>query len=140
MTATMQPPATSNTPSPTHSATIPHPSKDSARPAGKRVQTPPPGTIKRSVTIMLPRDEVMAAWRKTDFPEDAEFSDAPGDQGTMITVMIPDAAPKTALGSAFETLMRKNPADAVEKALRHFKEMTEAGEIPSTDGQPSGKR
>lgn len=140
MTATMNPPATSNTPDPAHTADIPHPSTDHARPEGKRIQVPPPGTINRSVTINRSRDEVTAAWRKTEFPADANIRDATGDLGTVVTVIIPDAAPKSALGSAFETLMRKNPADAVEKALCHFKEMMEAGEIPSTDGQPSGKR
>lgn len=121
-------------------ATIPHPSTDHAHREGTRIEAPPRGTIKRSVTLMCPRDEVIAAWRKANFPEDADFRDAPGDHGTVVTVVIPDAAPTTALGSAFETLMRDNPADAVEKALRHFKEQTETGEIPSTDGQPSGSR
>lgn len=132
MTATMHDASTD--------ATIPHPSTDHGRPEGKRIQVPPRGTIKRAITIMCPRDQVMQAWRNTEFPQDADFSDAPGDRGTVITVVIPNAAPKTALGSAFESLMRDNPADAVEKALRHFKELTETGEIPSTDGQPSGKR
>ncbi|MGI8509059.1 MAG: hypothetical protein ACR2MQ_07015 [Gemmatimonadaceae bacterium] len=140
MTGTVQPPATSNETSRAHTADIPHPSTDRGHAEGKRIQTPPRGTIKRSITVNRPRDEVIAAWRKTDFPADADFRDAPGDHGTVITVTIPDATPKTALGSAFETLMRKNPSDAVVKALEHFREMTEAGEIPTTDGQPSGKR
>lgn len=140
MTATIQPPTTSSNPSPAHTASIPHPSRDNVRPEGKRIQAPPKGTIKRSVTVMCPRDQAVTAWRDIEFPEDADFRDAPGDHGTIVTVTIPDAAPKTAFGSAFETLMRKDPSDPVEKALRHFREMTEAGEIPTTDGQPTGKR
>jgi uncharacterized membrane protein len=105
-----------------------------------RLEAPPRGTIMRATTVMLDRDRVIAAWRDSGFPEDAAFSTAPGDRGTVVTVTIPHAAPTTALGSAFETLMRKNPADAVEKALMRFKAKLEAGEAPSTEGQPTGER
>lgn len=121
-------------------ATIPRAENKGAQRNGTRIAPPPRGTIKRSVTVLCSEDEARQAWRDMKYPTDATFSTAPGDQGTMVTVVIQDGAPSTALGSAVEMLMRTNPADAVEEALRHFREQVETGEIPSTDGQPSGKR
>jgi uncharacterized membrane protein len=121
-------------------ATLPEAHSETGNRRGLRIEVPPAGTIKRSTTVMLPRDQVMVAWQAAGMPADATFSDAPGDKGTTLTVVIPDGAPTTALGSAFETLMKKNPADAVEKSLMQFKAKLETGEIPTTDGQPSGRR
>lgn len=127
-----------NHPLPT--AAIPALQSVGARPVGERFEPPPKGTIKRSVTVLCTREEARDAWQKMEFTEDALFSEAPGDRGTIVTVTIPDEAPETALGAAFATLMRNNPADAVAKALMHYKAQLETGEIPTTDGQPSGKK
>lgn len=61
--------------------------------------TPTRHHLMRATTIMVERDRVMAAWRESEFTEDATFSKAPGDRGTVVTVAIPHAAQTTALGS-----------------------------------------
>lgn len=44
------------------------------------------------------------------------------------------------LASAWGTFVGRNPKQAVIENLRHFKARIETGEIPRTDGQPSGPR
>jgi hypothetical protein len=44
------------------------------------------------------------------------------------------------LASAWETLVGRNPKQAVIENLRHFKAFAETGEIPRTQGQPHGSR
>ena len=44
------------------------------------------------------------------------------------------------LTSAWETLVARNPKQAVIENLRHFKALAETGEIPRTQGQPHGPR
>jgi hypothetical protein len=44
------------------------------------------------------------------------------------------------LTSAWETLVGRDPKQAVIENLRHFKALAETGEIPRTQGQPHGDR
>lgn len=106
---------------------------------GARLVPPPRGTIKETIEIMKARDEVVRAWRDAGLP-DAEFKPAPGDHGTTITVTIPNAAPETAIGTAVANLTNNNPASDLADKMRKFKSSTEAGEVPTTEGQSSGRK
>jgi uncharacterized membrane protein len=66
------------------------------------------------------------------------FDRAPGDRGTIVTVLQEFRMGKWA--SAWETLFGRNPKQAVVENLRHFKALAETGEIPTTQGQPHGPR
>jgi hypothetical protein len=44
------------------------------------------------------------------------------------------------LASAWETIIGRNPKQAVIENLRHSKALAETGEIPRTEGQPHGPR
>jgi uncharacterized membrane protein len=66
------------------------------------------------------------------------FDMAPAGRGTMVVVLQEFRMGK--LASAWETLVGRNPKQAVIENLRHFKALAEAGEIPRTDGQPHGPR
>ena len=44
------------------------------------------------------------------------------------------------LASAWETLVGRNPKQAVIENLRHFKALAETGEIPRVEPQPHGER
>jgi uncharacterized membrane protein len=66
------------------------------------------------------------------------FELAPGGHGSMVTVLQEFRMGK--LASAWETFVGRNPKQAVIENLRHFKALIETGEIPRTDGQPSGPR
>ena len=66
------------------------------------------------------------------------FEDAPGGRGTLVTVLQEFRMGKIA--SAWETLVGRNPKQAVIENLRHFKAWPKRGEIPTTKGQPHGDR
>jgi hypothetical protein len=66
------------------------------------------------------------------------FEDAPGARGTIVTVLQEFRLGK--LASAWETLVGRNPKQAVIENLRHFKSLAETGEIPRTKGQAHGPR
>jgi uncharacterized membrane protein len=66
------------------------------------------------------------------------FDAAPGDRGTLVTVLQEFRIGKIA--NVWETMVGRNPKQSVIENLRHFKAFAETGEIPRTQGQPSGPR
>lgn len=60
--------------------------------------------------------------------------------GTEVTVTMQYAPPAGKLGAAVAWLMGRAPASEVREDLRRLKHVMEAGEVPSTDGQPAGAR
>jgi uncharacterized membrane protein len=67
------------------------------------------------------------------------FRTAPGDRGTIVTASIRYEA-SGAIAKAAAAIFGKNPAFALREDLRRFKALMEAGEIPTTEGQPHGPR
>ena len=68
------------------------------------------------------------------------FSPAPARRGTRITLDFQYHAP---LGKAGQLLMRvlgDDPSQQASEDLRRFKQLIETGEIPTTIGQPAGRR
>ena len=82
------------------------------------------------------------AWRSiggdSDNAGEVVFERAPGDRGTIVTVLQEFRMGK--LASAWETIVGRNPKQAVIENLRRFKALVETGEIPRTEGQPHGPR
>jgi uncharacterized membrane protein len=99
-------------------------------------------TIEWDSEILADEPGKRIAWRSTggDSENAGEviFDEAPGGQGTMVTVLQEFRMGK--LASAWETLVGRNPKQAVVENLRHFKALAETGEIPRTQGQPHGDR
>jgi len=82
------------------------------------------------------------AWRSiggdSENAGEVVFEPAPGGRGTMVTVLQEFRLGK--LASAWETVVGRNPKQAVIENLRHFKALAETGEIPRVQGQPHGPR
>jgi uncharacterized membrane protein len=68
-----------------------------------------------------------------------EFTDAPGGRGTVVQVSMEYNPPAGSLGAAFAKLFSREPGHQIKEDLRHFKQIMEAGEIPTVEGQPSGR-
>ncbi len=86
----------------------------------------------------------LIAWRSREGAEipnagTVRFAPAPGDEGTEVTVTLEYNPPAGKLGAWFAKLSGQEPAQQVTEALRRFKALMEAGEIPTTEGQPSGR-
>jgi uncharacterized membrane protein len=67
------------------------------------------------------------------------FEAAPGGRGTVVHVTMDYTPPAGLLGAVVAKVFGEDPERQVEEDLRHFKQIMEAGEIPTTEGQPSGK-
>jgi uncharacterized membrane protein len=82
------------------------------------------------------------AWRSiggdSDNAGEVIFEPSPGGRATMFTVLQEFRMGK--LASAWETIVGRNPKQAVIENLRHFKALAETGEIPRIQGQPHGPR
>ena len=68
------------------------------------------------------------------------FKSAENGRGTIVTLIQKQKVPGGALGNAAAATAKRGPKQIVIENLRHFKEMVEAGEIPSVAGQPHGPR
>lgn len=66
------------------------------------------------------------------------FHRAPGGRGTELRVVIRYEAPGGRLGQIIGKLLGEEPGRQLDADLRNLKAILEAGEIPRTDGQPSG--
>ena len=68
------------------------------------------------------------------------FAPHPAGRGTVVTLFEHLKVPGGAIGNAIGSLVERSPRQTVIEDLRHFKEMAEAGAIPSVKGQPHGPR
>lgn len=84
------------------------------------------------------------AWRSVDtkFEEHGEvrFKDAPGGRGTLVILQENVLVPGGRLSIAAAALTRRTPRQIVIEDLRHFKELAESGEIPTTVANSHGPR
>lgn len=64
-------------------------------------------------------------------------SDAPG-RGTRVTVHLQYSPPGGKVGAAVAKLFGRDAATEIREDLRRFKQIVEAGEVPTTAGQPRG--
>lgn len=68
------------------------------------------------------------------------FARAPGDQGTEVTVRMHYRPPAGAPGELIARLAKGLTAQQIKEEIRNFKRLLEAGELPTIEGQPSGRR
>jgi uncharacterized membrane protein len=68
------------------------------------------------------------------------FKKAPGDRGTEISIALEYKAPTGRISHALASLAGLDPEQLVREGLRQIKQLIEAGEIPTTAGQPVGAR
>ena len=67
------------------------------------------------------------------------FQPAPGGRGTEVKVVIEYNLPGGAVTAAIAKLFGEEPKQQIGDDLRRFKMLMEAGEIATTEGQPSGR-
>jgi len=99
-------------------------------------------TIEWDSEILMDEPGRRIAWRSIggDSGNAGEviFEPSPGGRGTIVTVLQEFRMEK--LTSLWETIVGRNPKQAVIENLRHFKALAETGEIPRIQGQPHGPR
>ena len=109
---------------------------DPEDPEGKRI------SYDTEVYEDIPGEKI--AWRSVDTPVEehgeVHFTDAPNGRGTIVTLLENMKTPGGRLTLAAAAVARRSPRQIVIEDLRHFKELTEAGEIPTVVGNPHGPR
>lgn len=105
-----------------------------------------PGDKKLEWTSEITHDEPShrISWKSLE-PEiqqsgEVTFEKAPGDRGTIVTLTQCFELPGGKLANAVAGIIARSPRQIVVENLRHFKQLTEAGEIPTIEDQPTGPR
>jgi uncharacterized membrane protein len=104
-------------------------------PAGRRVAW--------DAEIVEERPNELIAWRSLDDADIrnagvVEFERAPGGRGTTIRVSLSYAPPGGKVAAAVAKLFGEEPGQQIEEDLRRLKQLLEAGEAPTVEGQPRG--
>lgn len=106
----------------------------------------PPGNRRVEWDALIINDEKdkLIAWRSRENSEipnagTVRFAPAPGSEGTEVTVTLEYQPPGGKLGALLAKLSGEEAGQQVGDTLRRFKALMEAGEIPTTDGQPVGE-
>lgn len=62
------------------------------------------------------------------------------EHGTRVRVHLQYSPPAGRVGAAIARVFGEEPNQTIREDLRRFKQLMETGEIPTTEGQPSGRR
>ena len=92
------------------------------------------------ITEEIPNERI--AWKSLEgagVPNQGRvtFEDAVGGRGTVVRVELSYSPPAGALGAFFAKLLGEEPKGQIADDLRRLRAILEAGEVPTTDGQPS---
>ena len=106
----------------------------------------PAGTsVAWDAEVVDERPNELIAWRSlpgADVPNAGRvrFRAAPRGRGTEVEVVLEYDPPGGILGVGVAKLLGEEPDQQVAGDLRRFKNIMEAGEVPTTEGQPAGPR
>jgi uncharacterized membrane protein len=100
-------------------------------------------SIQWDAEIINEEPNALIAWKSTggadvDNAGSVRFFPAPGGRGTEVRVVLDYIPPAGQLGALFARVFGEAPAQQIDDDLRHFKQLMECGEIPTTEGQPRG--
>lgn len=121
---------------------------ESVRVSGERhshwVVTAPAGrTVEWDAEIITDRPGEIIGWRtlggSMKHAGSVRFERAPGNRGSYVRVQLQYNPPAGRLGSVVAKLFGEEPDQQIKEDLARFKELMEVGEIPTTEGQPSGR-
>jgi uncharacterized membrane protein len=112
------------------------------------VKSPLPAPLGRTVDweaeIYSEKENEEIAWRslpgsEIDNQGMVRFKDAPGGRGTEVSIQLRYQPPAGSASAVVARIFGEEPTIQVRDDLRHFKEILEAGEIPTVYGQTSGR-
>ena len=105
-------------------------------PGGKKVEW--------DAEIYNDKEAELIAWRSLSGSDIANagsihFTPAPDGRGTYLKVVLNYNPPGGKAAALFAKLFGKEPGQLVEQNLKRLKQLIETGEVPTTEGQPSGR-
>lgn len=108
------------------------------------VKAPAGMKVEWDAEITTERENEIIGWRSLegamiDNAGSVRFEPAPGGRGTVVRVQLQYNAPGGKLGMWIAKLFGEEPEQQITEDLRRFKQLMEAHQIPTTEGQPSGR-
>jgi uncharacterized membrane protein len=106
----------------------------------------PAGTsVEWDADVTVDQPGQLLAWHSVEGAEvenagTVRFERAPGGRGTIVRVDMEYNPPGGKAGAMIAKLFGEEPAQQIDEDLRRFKWLIETGVIPTTVGQPSGRR
>ncbi len=107
-------------------------------------KAPAGSTVQWDAEIYNEKENELIAWRSlegadVDNAGSVRFEADPAGRGTIVRVTLKYDPPGGTLGKIVAKLFGEAPDQQIDEDLRRFKQLMEAGETPTTDGQPSGR-
>lgn len=101
-------------------------------------------TIQWEAEITEERENEYIAWRSLPGSEvevngRVQFKEAPAGRGTLISVDM-EFTPPLGMSSVMANFLNRGANFAIRQDMRRLEALMEAGEIPTTEGQPHGPR
>lgn len=103
------------------------------------------GSVEWDAEIINDQENRLIAWASVEGADIdnsgfVRFQRAPQGRGTEVKVVIEYNPPGGVVGDAIAKLFGEEPQQQIGDELRRFKMLMEAGEMATTEGQPSGRR
>jgi uncharacterized membrane protein len=101
-------------------------------------------TVEWDAEVYNEKENELIAWRSlegadVDNAGSVRFEPTTDGSGTVVRVSLKYDPPGGLLGSTFAKLFGEEPSQQIAEDLRRFQQVMEAGEIPTTEGQSSGR-
>jgi uncharacterized membrane protein len=105
---------------------------------------PAGSSVEWDAEIYNEKENEMIAWRSLEGSQvgnagSVHFSPSPSGRGTELRVVLKYDPPAGLLGAVVAKLFGESPAQQIDEDLRRFKQLMEAGEVATIEGQPSGR-
>ncbi|MDB5309257.1 MAG: hypothetical protein JWO38_3459 [Gemmataceae bacterium] len=102
-------------------------------------------SVQWDAEIVTDTPNQVIAWRSlpgsdVDTAGSVHFRMAPGGRGTEVRVSLKYDPPAGNVGVLVAKLFGESPDQQIREDLRRFKQIIEAGEVPTVEGQPHGRR
>ena len=102
-------------------------------------------TLEWDAEIITDTPNRVIGWRSLDGSDvdaagSVHFTELGGDRGTEVRVELRYDPPGGKLGTAIAKLVGRSPQAQIKADMRRFKQIMEAGEVPTVQGQPHGQR
>jgi uncharacterized membrane protein len=102
-------------------------------------------TVEWDAEVTVDQPGELLAWHSVEGADvdnagTVRFEAAPGGRGTIVRVDMQYSPPGGKAGALVAKLFGEEPSLQVDDDLRHFKQLIETGEIPTTVGQSAGPR
>ena len=109
------------------------------------LRTASSGQAEATVEVTKDLENSLIEWRSTagctvNIAGSVQFRPAVAGRGTIVSARMHYPKEAVSTGFKFMRLVERKPEFLIVQDLRRFKALMEAGEIPTTDGQPHGPR